>query len=772
MRRKQFTPHQIDEYGKYCINDVELTYYIAAYLIPLFSTSELKLLHLNIRKFTKPALELDRMVLRNFLNDLKEEREAILKKANIQDVGLLRSNDKFAAILKLLGVTPPTKISPVTGKETYAFAKTDNGMIALQEHEDTAVQAVVAARLNVRSTIAETRAERFLSVARLPMISDSFGRNSLAVPLLYYGAHTGRLSGFDKLNMQNLSRGSKLREAITVPVGKKMVVGDLSQIEARIAACLAGQMDLVRAFANDEDVYCEFATKLYKRPITAADYAERFVGKCTVLSCFSPDTQVLTDSGYKAIVHVSPTDMVWDGYEWVNHEGVICQGEQETLLNNGVRATMDHEILTEHGWVTWSEAHKNPSLFQSALRSVALPSLSGGHTVKRPEKLRAGSQLSDVSVVGKAWCFVKTLLKDVVHNAVPVQGLRPVSVSRITGSTHTSCLMTSIDDDYSLALQRSLTDAETLTIPTGNTMEDEASQSMNHGKQTGARSLPTLLVLKDGLHRTLNWIGWIIVRGMNPATYASVPEKKTTVIEGRSLSCKPKSPVYDVCCAGPRNRFTILSNQGPIIVHNCQYGVGYEKLAASVNANPNVEITLDEAIRTVNTYRNVYFKLPELWKEANGWIEYMTSGAKTPLKYKCLEIHPAYQRGRHEVAPAILLPNGMPIYYPNLHKGADNSFYYTGTRNPHKKIYGAAVLENVCQALARVVLAEAELRMAEAGKYAANQVHDELIYVCDETNAQLFAKALETALTHGVDWMPELPVACEVAIGDNYREAK
>ena len=109
----------------------------------------------------------------------------------------LMSNPKFAEILRKCGVEPPMKISPTTGKDTYAFSKTDEEFKALLEHENVNVQAVVAARLGMRSTIEETRTERFIEIGQ---------RGLLPIPLRYYAAHTGRWGGDDKVNMQNLPR--------------------------------------------------------------------------------------------------------------------------------------------------------------------------------------------------------------------------------------------------------------------------------------------------------------------------------------------------------------------------------------------------------------------------------------------------------------------------------------------------------------------------------------------------------------------------------------
>jgi DNA polymerase len=189
---------------------------------------------------------------------------------------MLMSNDKFAEYLKRLGVEPPTKTSLKTGKEAWAFAKTDKGMTDMLEHVDERVQAAVSARLGVKSTLEETRTENLIGVA---------GRGKLPIMLNYYGAHTGRFSGGDKLNLQNLpSRGNTtIRRALKAPEGQVLISCDSSQIEARTVAWVAGQEDLLVAFRDKRDVYSEFATEVYGRTITKADKVERFVGKTCVL---------------------------------------------------------------------------------------------------------------------------------------------------------------------------------------------------------------------------------------------------------------------------------------------------------------------------------------------------------------------------------------------------------------------------------------------------------------------------------------------------------
>jgi len=272
-RRSDFTPEQLARYGEYCKNDVALTYALFMNMAQGFPGTELRLIDLTVRMFSDPVLRLDTKVLDSHLATVKEKKEKLLNAA-ASDKEVLMSNPKFADLLRLYGVSPPMKVSPANGKQTYAFSKADEEFRNLLEHDNPEVQALVAARLGVKSTIEETRTERFLSIA---------ARGALPVPLRYYAAHTGRWGGDDKLNLQNLPRTSLLKFAILAPDGHYMIDSDSSQIEARTLAWLAEQDDLVRAFNNGEDVYKIMASAIYGKPINAISKDERFVGKTTIL---------------------------------------------------------------------------------------------------------------------------------------------------------------------------------------------------------------------------------------------------------------------------------------------------------------------------------------------------------------------------------------------------------------------------------------------------------------------------------------------------------
>ena len=272
-RRIDFTKLELSAYGEYCKNDVALTMELFKRLSAGFPPIEFRLIDLTIRMFTEPSLKLNAEVLKRHLYSVQTKKEEFLTHYDKKD---LMSNDKFAGLLEMFHVVPPRKISPTTGRETWAFAKTDEGFKALLEHENEHVQLLAAARLGVKSTIEETRTQRFIEIA---------GRGLLPIPLRYYAAHTGRWGGDDKVNLQNLPRNSVLKYAICAPNGYRIVDSDSSQIEARTLAWLANQNDLVEAFENGQDVYKIMASSIYGKTEDEISKDERFVGKTTILGC-------------------------------------------------------------------------------------------------------------------------------------------------------------------------------------------------------------------------------------------------------------------------------------------------------------------------------------------------------------------------------------------------------------------------------------------------------------------------------------------------------
>ena len=753
--RLDFAPEELARYGEYCINDVELTYDLFKQLAVGFSLLELRLIDLTTRMFTEPVLTLDKDVLTTHLTAV-QEKKATLMGAVEAEKDVLMSNPKLADLLATMGVVPPTKISVATGKETWAFGKNDEDFKDLLDHKNPAVQAIIAARLGVKSTLEETRTERFIKIAE---------RGTLPVPLRYYAAHTGRWGGDDKVNLQNLPRKSLLKKAMLAPEGYMFIDCDSSQIEARTLAWLAEQDDLVEAFDRGEDVYRIMASAIYGVPEEEVTPEQRFVGKTTILGCFGPDTQVLTNGGWKRIVEVQATDTLWDGEEWVSHEGVVPQGVKEVLTSRGLTATLDHEILTEHGWQEWSEVATNPSLFQSAINRAALKSCVGSSTTNRLGDLPGGIPWSAARAAGKGVLTGITSKLDALHGAMSVQKALRQRLVRSTGVTKLSSMILKTASAYSTVLRAVSGAAITRSQKLTPIMAGGVSMSTNHGAQTEVRSYATSSPLPGGKTLSVTSTVSIILKGMSRVISASLRAVKTPVTNVPPAQCKQNLMTYDIAYAGPRNRYTIATDAGPIIVHNCGYGMGPDKFKAQLKTF-GVDMPLDECKRIIRVYRETYPMIPLLWRQAHDALDAIVNNQTAPL-------------GRDGVLTVrgeggIYMPNGLRLAYNNLRwvtvkEGKAEMVYDTkkGKSVIPTRIYGGKAVENICQALARIVIGEQMLMVARRYRVVMT-VHDAVGTIAPVDQADEAREFVEACMRIRPKWALGLPLNCESKMGASY----
>lgn len=310
-RLASLTPEEFRKYAQYCSDDCDGEYWLFQKLKDQLPREEFLIIDMTMRMYVDPQFVLDAEICRGVMDSERDKKEKLLAAIpNHVAKSDLTSGPKFAKVLEKFGVDVPYKISPTTLKPTYAFSKNDPEWKDLEDEyaDDPTVSALLAARLGVKSTIGETRAKRFLSIA------EDYGQ--LRVPLRYYGAHTGRYSGMEGINCQNLPRIPKdprdryhLRYALGAPDGHVVLAADLSQIEARLNAWLSGCDSLLQVFRDRGDPYCAFASRLYNRTITKANPDERFIGKTCILGLgygmgWKKLQATLRKDGVKAASHV------------------------------------------------------------------------------------------------------------------------------------------------------------------------------------------------------------------------------------------------------------------------------------------------------------------------------------------------------------------------------------------------------------------------------------------------------------------------------------
>ena len=851
--------------GRYCCNDVELTSKIFDALKGHFPADELRLIDWTVRAFTEPAIAIDgKPLIEAYKAERKRKRTLVAQ--CVSDKEVLASNDQFAQLLIDLGVDPPKKVSPakikdgrvdkdmlgeppfgllpsfkatkdmtseerITLKEekkvypwSYAFGKTDEGFKLLQDHPDPKVQAVIEARLGIKSTIKETRTKRYYKIGK---------RGLFPVYLNYYGGHTGRWSGGDKQNAQNLNRvdsrdptSGALRMSWTAPKGHVIAVRDQGQIEARQLSYVAGQEDMLDMFRAGGDPYDFMAGKVYGRKVDRKHVPEDKnpgqVGKIIVLGCLGPDTIVITNHGCKKIIDVRHSDMVWDGVEYVSHLGIKYQGEKECLTHAGLSATPDHEILTEHGWQEWSEVRMRHFLFRSAIRKASLLSLSGEDPL--PDITRTSNARA---AIGR-WYTGLILLVEEVLDAIFVLKKRVGQLLRSIGGMLLLSRTITIENDFSTAFHPAFSGAKTTETTNTKITEREGYEYVKRGLMTGKNFLNTLPLLKVGTWRITNWIGSITTKAMSLVTCVFAAKRTTSETEEQSSSSRKRLPTYDVLCAGPRNCFAVMTDYGPIIVHNCGYQMGAWKLQENIRVGfmgmpgflfgqdyvdqlgvdveafcfqksykkgfryakdeaeackpMNVSLTdhLTHCAVTkflIDTFRRENGSVVALWKESQASLDLIIAGSKDVqvgargLVFTCEE--------------GLVLPNGMKLRYNKLRKTSDGKGYKY-LANVRKKewtnIYGGKVVENIVQALSRIIISDQLLRVqnnlngydrrqGEVFK-AASTTHDEIICLVPERVANDCLDMMGREMRIPPKWCPDIPLKSSGGFAFRYGECE
>ena len=169
-----------------------------------------------------------------------------------------------------------------------------------------------------------------------------------------------------------------IRTAFIPKKGYRFIVSDFSAIEARVLAWLAKEEWRLELFRNGGDIYCMSASKMFGVPVekNGINKELRQKGKIAELACIAEDELVLTNNGLIPIQYVTTKDRVWDGENFVSHDGVIFKGYREVIEYAGLRATKDHKVYVE--------GREHPIRFDEAFKSRLhiIKTGNGGNTVR------------------------------------------------------------------------------------------------------------------------------------------------------------------------------------------------------------------------------------------------------------------------------------------------------------------------------------------------------------------------------------------------------
>jgi len=561
-----------------------------------------------------------------------------------------------------------------------------------------------------------------------------------------------------------------LRPALIPAPGKQFVVADWSAVEARVTAWASADPqadEVLQVFRDGRDIYKREAAGIYRVPEDSVDKDQRQIGKVAILSCFSPQTQVLTDVGVKAIVDVRLTDKLWDGTQWVGHQGVVKQGVKKVINVCGMWLTEDHRLLAAGKWyaakMVRSDASTHSQMLATGSANLPLLGWNALNTVSAlPQWLGFNVHVAQTRI----WSRITTFEKVVLRGAMCALKNSLVFGAKIITDTPTLFPMTRIVAGCLVEYRRASIVATTQKTADISTTASAAFTFTKIGEKTDARFLATLSPWTAGIRQLLSWIGSTSTKAMNRATFGLFRVKKTCLTSDPFLKCNDTfsnwSPVYDILNAGPQNRFTVITAEGPVIAHNCGFGGGIGAFAA-MGRNYNVIMTEADAKRTVDA-----------WRRANAWaVRYW---AKLEEAYTRALRNP----GREFIAGRVTylydkqhlwyaLPSGRILCYPFAKFEGDEITYVKAawkpaadaTEWPRARLWRGLACENITQAVANDLLRHALRQLDDVVLH----VHDEIVLETADPDAP---NTLKQVMCTPPDWAAGLPLSAEVETMTRY----
>lgn len=577
---------------------------------------------------------------------------------------------------------------------------------------------------------------------------------------------------------------SQLIRTMLIPKdGCEFVVADFSAIEARVLAWLAGEEWVLEAFRKGQDLYCTVASQMFHVPVVKhginGDLRQK--GKIATLACIAEGQLVLTDQGEVPIEKVTTDMKVWDGEEWVNHDGVIFRGEREVITYDGLTATPDHLVFIEGqpGAVRFD--------FAASCGAHLIQTGDGRRAIRLGENYQPGeavgynmaSMLCSDRVPGMRSHSMDSSGQSEERQIKRLPELHTAETDSLLARSETDGCKAEMrkSERFGVSQLRSPGDKVRLSecdrcraLPNSEvwTSKQRNGTGQNRQQRELCSRESSLCNTRTESCKPKNYSA----ESLRPGVLAicgngGQKEVVTRTYEGRNHSgCgdsglreektvalhSGKVRVYDLRFAGRRHRFTVSGR----LVHNCGYG-GSVGALISMGA---LEQGLKES------------ELPEIidsWRTANPhivqyWWDVEKAAIETVKDHQDRTVrNVGFQFSANTLW--IVLPSGRRLAYikPKLmpNRFGRMAITYEGLNAANKWVrgetYSGKLVENITQATARDLLAEAMWRMEKAGLDIVAHIHDEV--VLEVPKGSVTVEDVTAIMNQNPVWAEGLPLA-------------
>lgn len=580
-------------------------------------------------------------------------------------------------------------------------------------------------------------------------------------------------------------------------------VSDYSAIEARLTAWAAGEDEVLDAFREGKDIYVATAERMGGEK---AGF-DRQRGKAATLGCIAEGSLVLTDRGLIPIENVGIADKVWDGVEFVRHEGVVYKGQKEVMHYDGLTATPDHKV-----WASFEGESRTVRLDYAASCGARLVRAgSSGAPVRMGEDHQFGSSihpegLAHADDADRVYRVRTTAVVEPGELASgSFEGLPVVQQStrtpEVPGSNpHRG--QAAVHESPRSELEALRGERDHLRLPVGyrgRTLDSgepggaaAEARTRSRGQRQGVCSrepsmgntcaeygqqadydsgrVPTRGLALHGGGSAEEASPGILPRGDHRAR-TSCGEGEAQELAGNRTTVA----VYDILNAGPRHRFTVSN----VLVHNCGFGGGAGALLNLGGAKIYPKGTPDEVIwkgltSLVETWRVAHPHIVSWWKQVHtAFDKGGPASRRIPVDVEIVD------NDRY-----VWLPSGRALVYHNCRREYVQPKGRNGKPLPYRRrawvcdavvgngtqrriVGGPTQVENIIQAIGRDLLTHALVNVERAGFRTVTHVHDEIV---TETTGGLTVERLSSLMCDLPDWAEGLPVEAAGYTTQRYRK--
>lgn len=580
-------------------------------------------------------------------------------------------------------------------------------------------------------------------------------------------------------------------------------VSDYSAIEARLTAWAAGEDSVLESFRRGEDIYVATAERMGGEK---AGF-DRQRGKSATLGCIAEGSQVLTDRGLVPIESVAIADKVWDGVEFVRHEGVIYKGQKEVMHYDGLTATPDHEVWASIEGEPWSVRFDYAAACGAHLvrtGSGRTPVRLGEDNQRRgalhPEGLAHADDADRVHRL-RATAVVESgesALRSLEGLPVVQQSTNATEVPR----SNPHCGQAALHEPERSGLEAVRSARDHLRLPLGDrgraldsgelgrTPAEARTRSQGQRQGVCTREPSVGDPLAEHGQPTDHDSGGVQARGLaicggrgkEEATRGilSGPDHRTCTTcceaEAQELAWDRKTvAVYDILNAGPRHRFTVSN----VLVHNCGFGGGAGALLNLGGAKIYPKDTPDDVVwqglsSLVETWRVAHPHIVSWWKQVHTAFDRGGSAStRIPVDVEIVgnDRYVWLPSGRalvyHNCKREYVQPkdrNGKPLPYRRRAWVCDA---VVGNGTQRRIVGGPTQVENIIQAIGRDLLTHALVNVERAGFRTVTHVHDEIV---TETTGGLTVERLSSLMCDLPKWAEGLPIQAAGYTTQRYRK--